>query len=166
MLTPEVGSGVHKFWRVIETLAVTFFLASLAVMFIQVTSRYAIGTAVPWTDETSRFFFIGAIYLGAAICQLHSTHIRVTVVIDMVSPGTRRWLEVIQSACVAVVSAALVGGCIEMAINSSNLRAATLPITFAWLYSVQGFGMLMILILALRDTWRLVQSPTFEETSK
>ena len=166
MLPGDAGSGQRVFWQFTEALAVFFSLSTLAVMFVQVMSRYAIGVAVPWTDETSRFLFVGAIYLGSAICQLQSSHIRVTVVIDHVSPGIRHWLEIIQSLCVAVISAALVIGCIEMAVNSSNLRAATLPITFAWLYAVQGFGFLLILILALRDAWRLVTSPTSESLAE
>lgn len=154
-----VGSVERTLWQTIEYLATLFFLATLAVMFIQVISRYAIGTAVPWTDETSRFLFIGAVYLGAAVCQLNSAHIRVTVIVELVPPRVRRWLEIGQSVAVAIVTAALVAGCIEMAINSSNLRAATLPITFAWLYAVQGIGLFLVFLLSLRDVWRFVRAP-------
>ena len=155
----DESKSEQTFWKVIETAAVLCFLIALAVMFTQVISRYAIGVAVSWTDETSRFLFIGSVFLGAAVCQMRSSQIRVTVVLDLLSPARRRWFEVAQSLFTALVAAALVVGCIKMAINASNLRAATIPITFAWLYSVQGLGMILIVAISLRDAFRLLTAP-------
>jgi TRAP-type C4-dicarboxylate transport system permease small subunit len=166
MSLTETRSREWVFWKAVETAAVVCFLATLTVMFIQVVSRYAIGAAVPWTDETSRYLFICSVFLGAAICQLRSAQIRVTIVLDMLSPATRRWFETIQLVCTAVVAAALVVGCIKMAITSSNLRAATLPITFAWLYAVQGLGLLMILVISLRQIRRSLLAKAPGGTSK
>lgn len=145
-------------WRVIETAAVLCFLFALAVMFVQVISRYAIGVAVSWTDETSRFLFVGSVFLGAAVCQMRSSQIRITVVLDLLSPAWRRWFEMAQSLFTALVGAALVVGCIKMAINASNLRAATIPVTYAWLYSVQALGLALIFLTSLRDTYRLFKA--------
>ena len=159
MTYPDEGRTEQRFWKIIETAAVLCFLAALSIMFIQVISRYAIGVAVSWTDESSRFLFIGSVFLGAAFCQQRSAQIRVTVVLDLMSAARRRWFEVAQSLFTALVAAALVVGCIKMAINASNLRAATIPITFSWLYAVQGLGMALVLLVSLRDAVRLIRAP-------
>ncbi len=141
------------FWRVVEIVMVGCFIGMLAVMFVQVASRYAFGIGVPWTDETSRFLFIGEIYLGAAIAQRYASQIRITVLLDVVPPNVRRICEGVSDILVAAISLGLAWGSWGMIDRTMNVMASTLPISFAVLYGVQGIGIVMVAVLALRDAW-------------
>lgn len=145
--------AASTFWKVVETIAVISLLATLAVMFVQVTSRYALGIAVPWTDETSRFLFVCAVFLGAAVCQRQGTNIRISVVLDKLSPSVRRWFEIASNCFTAVIALAVIVGSVEMAINTARLQAATMPVPYGLLYVVQGLSLCMMFAVAVRHIW-------------
>lgn len=159
MSQPSLAASEAGLWKVVETFAVVCFLVTLAVMFIQVASRYALGIAVPWTDETSRFLFIAAIFSGAALCQRRAAQIRITVLLDILPQRLRRWFEMLSDVFTALIALALVVGCAEMARSAGNQRAATLPITFAWLYILQGITLFLVFAVALRDVLRALGRP-------
>ena len=143
----------RAFWKAIEVFAVVSLLLTLVAMFIQVTARYVIGIAVPWTDEASRFLFIASIFSGAVICQRRGTHIRITVLLDVLPARARWWLEIASDIFAALVTAAVIVGTVEMAHTTADLSAVALPITYAWLYTVQGLSCCLIFLLFLRDAW-------------
>lgn len=152
-------------WQAIEHLMVACFLLTLLVMFIQVTSRYALGVAVPWTDEASRFSFIVAVFLGAAVCQRHGRHIRVTMVIDAMPRRWRNRFEAVGDLLVILISLALIVGAVEMALSTINVRAATLPVPFWWLYAIQGAALVLVVASSARDLLSRIRSATAEIAS-
>ncbi|WP_118134729.1 TRAP transporter small permease [Oceanicella sp. SM1341] len=139
------------FWGIVEVVTIVSFFAMLAIMFIQVMSRYALGIGVPWTDEASRFLYIAEIFLGAAIAQRYGAQIRITVLLDVLPPRAAAVLEAISDVITLVVCAALVIGAWGMMERTANVAASTLPMPFAWLYFVQGLGVVLLGLLVLRD---------------
>lgn len=152
MQQEHAGRFAAQAWRVVETLTAICFVVTLLVMFVQVTSRYALGIAVPWTEEASRFSFIVAIFLGAALCQKNHLQIRITVLLDVLPARARRTLEAISDVLTILIAAALIVGAVEMAISSWNVSAATLPMSFGWLYVLQCIGLVLVVLVAARNT--------------
>lgn len=148
---PPESVGTRIFWTVVEVAMIAAFIGMLAVMFIQVVSRYALAIGVPWTDETSRFLYIAQIFLGAAIAQRYGAHIRITIFLDMLSERPRRFFDALGDLLVLVISAALIYGAWLMIQRTSNVAASTLPVTMAWLYGVQALGVVLYALLVLRD---------------
>lgn len=144
-------AGPRLFWTAIEAVMIATFLGMLAVMFVQVVSRYLLAVGVPWTDETSRFLYIAQIFLGTAIAQRYGAHIRITLFIDMLPERPRRILEAVSDVLVLAIASALIFGAYLMILRTSNVSASTLPITMAWLYGVQGLGIVLFGLLVLRD---------------
>ncbi|QDL94611.1 TRAP transporter small permease (plasmid) [Paroceanicella profunda] len=139
------------FWSIVETVTIVSFFAMLAIMFVQVMSRYALGIGVPWTDEASRFLYIAEIFLGAAVAQRYGAQIRITVLLDMLPPRTARVLEAASDVITLVICGAVIVGAWGMMQRTANVAASTLPIPFAWLYFVQGLGIVLLALLVLRD---------------
>ena len=56
--------------------------ATLAVMILclmaQVLVRMILGSSIDWTEELSRYTFIGSVFLGAALAAKRCAHVRVT----------------------------------------------------------------------------------------
>ncbi|MEF2552585.1 TRAP transporter small permease [Aurantimonas sp. A2-1-M11] len=127
------------------------FIAMLVVMFVQVASRYALGIGVPWTDETSRFLFIAEIFLGAAIAQRHGAQIRITILLDLMSPRIRRWFDILGDVLTAGIAILVVAGAFEMMGQTQNVSASTIPVSYANLYLVQAVGLIMLIALLLKD---------------
>lgn len=69
------------------------FLFMLALMFIQVFSRYVLQTSLAWSEEAMRFSFILASYLGAAVATHQGQHVVInflTMIVNKVMDDTRR----------------------------------------------------------------------------
>ncbi|EAU41628.1 C4-dicarboxylate transport system permease small protein [Fulvimarina pelagi HTCC2506] len=143
--------AVHVFWSTLDVLVVAMFIGMLVVMFVQVASRYALGIGVPWTDETSRFLFIGEIFFGAAIAQRYGAQIRITVLLDVLPDRARLALETLADILMAVIALLVAYGAVGMAQRTSSVTASTLPISFSYLYYVQATGLVLLVLLVLRD---------------
>lgn len=145
------GKAAGYFWLAVEVLMTTAFVAMLAVMFVQVASRYVLGIGVPWTDETSRFLFIAEIFFGAAIAQRYGAQIRITIVLDLLSDRARRWFDIVGDVLTAGIAMTVVVGAYQMMGRTQNVSASTIPVSFANLYLVQAIGIAMLISLLLKD---------------
>lgn len=141
----------NAFWTAVETLMIVVFLGMLAVMFIQVVARYALAVGVPWTDETARFLYISQIFIGASVAQRYGEHIRITMGLEALPPGARRIVEGLGDLLTAAVAVALLAGSILMIGRTSGTTASTLPITMAWVYGAQALGVILYILLLLKD---------------
>ncbi|NDW04433.1 TRAP transporter small permease subunit [Jiella sp. 40Bstr34] len=127
------------------------FIGMLVVMFVQVAARYVFAVGVPWTDETSRFLFIGEIFLGAAIAQRAGAQIRITILLDMLPRSARRVFDVIGDLLTVAIAGALVWGAVGMMQRTGSVSASTIPVSFSTLYLIQAIGIAMLVLLVLRD---------------
>lgn len=66
------------FFNNFEEIFGAFFLTcTVILLFVQVVFRYVVGKSIPWTEELSRFAFLGLVYIGTLAAKSKS-HIRVT----------------------------------------------------------------------------------------
>lgn len=159
-MTPVTATG--PVWRLIEWAMLACFIGMLAVMFIQVTARYALAVGVPWTDETSRFLYIGQIFLGMSIAQRYGQHIRITVALDLMGPRLRRLSETLAEIVTAVIGVALIVGAVQMMLKSGNASASTLPIRMSAIYGVQALGLALYTLLVMKDVFDRLRPPAPE----
>ncbi len=159
-MTDDRRQARNRFWTSIETITGILFLLTLLVMFIQVTARYALSVAVPWTDEASRFSFIAMVFLGAALCQRSGEQVRITILLDVLPNTLRRALEGLSDVLTALIGCALVVGAIKNAISTTSVQAATLPMSFAWLYVMQALGIAMLVLIAVRNVISRFTAPS------
>src|SRR5262245_40880464 len=78
--------------RAVEALAVLMTLALLAVVILGVVSR-AMNDPFVWTDELARYLMVWAALLGWSIASRRRSHIRITLIMDLLPQAARRWLE-------------------------------------------------------------------------
>ena len=71
----------------------------------EVVARYFFNAPTVWAEELSRVFMIWAVFLSAASLLRHDTHIRVTVVTDMLGANARRIARFFSLLIVLMVSA-------------------------------------------------------------
>ncbi|MDK2822057.1 MAG: hypothetical protein PWP31_2022 [Clostridia bacterium] len=61
-----------------EVFGAIFLTSTIIFLFIQVIFRYVVGKSLPWTEELSRFAFLGLVYIGTSLAAKNRSHIRVT----------------------------------------------------------------------------------------
>ncbi len=91
------------------SIAVCLGLMTL-ITFANVIARYLFNSNILWALELTVFLFAWLVLMGASYAVKKHIHIGVDVVINMVSPGTRKVMAIISvSACLAFAVMLLVG---------------------------------------------------------
>lgn len=109
--------------------AVSIMLLGLTVL-VQIVGRL-MSIQIPGTDDISAWFMAAAAFFSLAYAFRGGAHIRVTVLFDRLSPGRRRWLDLI---CLLVAALALMiftGSAVDLVYNS-------------WLYGEIAQGILRL----------------------
>ena len=105
---------ISKFGRLEDEIEETCIAACLGLMtlitFANVIARYVFNSNILWALEATVFLFAWLILMGASYAVKKHIHIGVDVVINMVSPSTRKILALISvTACLAFSLLLLVG---------------------------------------------------------
>ena len=108
---PHLTSALHRKWtlavdrlvgHVVEPAAAAIIVAEVVILASGVFSRYVLHNALMWTDELATFLLRWLTMLGAVIAYRRGEHMRLNVVLRLVSPSTRQILEMLSSLVVAI----------------------------------------------------------------
>lgn len=151
---PLMTRAANLFWKALTAIVMTAFAVMLITMAIQVISRYALGIAVPWTDEVSRYLFLAEIFLGSILALRYGEHIRISVVTDLLPPAARNVAASIADIVCIVVLLLLVIGAWNMMGRTSGILASTFRMSFSYIYFLQCFAALCMIVLLLGNLYR------------
>ena len=97
MTTDAKGGGL------IDTLEESLIAVILGLMtlitFANVIARYVFNSNILWALETTVFLFAWLVLLGASYCIKTRTHLGVDIIVNAVSPATRRILAILSVIC-------------------------------------------------------------------
>lgn len=145
----------------LSALGLTAMVASL---FLQVIAR-ELDYRVDWTEEAGRFAFISTVFIAAAYSTLTNSHLRVTVVSDLV--GRKIGVRPVQ--CLHTI--VLLGFAGVMVFFSSinfmdGLRYPNISPALRFnqniLFVAMSAGFAIIFLLHLRDLWVLIRGGTLD----
>lgn len=117
-----------------ELVAVLLLVLIGMVMATQVLLRTAFSAPLSWPEELSQFMFVWASTLGAVGAAKRFGLVRVTSIVERFPAGMQRVLDYLVLGVVGVLLGVLGWQGWQMTVRSTY-AAATLPITWAWMYS-------------------------------
>ena len=86
--------------NVIEESLIALILGLMTILtFANVIARYVFNSNILWALETTVFLFAWLVLLGASYCIKTRTHLGVDVILNIVSPPTRRILAILSVLC-------------------------------------------------------------------
>ncbi len=105
---------VSRLGQIIDDIEETSIAVCLGLMtlitFANVIARYLFNSNILWALELTVFLFAWLVLMGASYAVKKHIHIGVDVVINMVSPGTRKLMAIISvCACLAFSGMLLIG---------------------------------------------------------
>lgn len=136
--------------RIFETLGrVGYYLsASLIVLIVtsvmtEVVLRAVTGTSIAWVTEVSGYILAGVIFLGLGYVYRHDGHVRMSLLLDYLSPNKSRILYWITDLIVLTYAAIQLWKFFELAWESYqfNWRSSTIleiPLVFPQILMVTG----------------------------
>ncbi len=112
------------------------------VIFCNSLRRYTLGRSVPWGEELPIYLTIYGVMFGLALGYLSDSHIRFTLVIDMLSDRVRRALLIGSDAVTIIAGAALAWAGHAFAMRRGDVTASGLKSTADALASWAGIDAL------------------------
>lgn len=152
--TERITRAIELFWRLLTGVVMTAFALMLIIMAVQVISRYALGIAVSWTDEASRYLFLAEIFLGSVLALRYQEHIRITIVTDILTPSLRNIAASVADVICVLVLLMLVVGAWNMMDRTAGIMASTFRMSFSYIYLIQMISALLMIGLLLGDLYR------------
>lgn len=91
-----INTGVSGFFDELEETLIALLLGAMTLItFANVLARYLFQSNILWALEATVFLFAWLILIGMSYCVKHALHLGVDVVINSVSPSTRKLLAII-----------------------------------------------------------------------
>lgn len=141
--------AVDGFFKLINGIAWICFVTMIAVMLLQVFTRYVVNHPLAWTEELSRFSYIWAIFLGSIIAQRTKSHMTVTILVDALPAKIRKCLEFFADLFSIAALSVVLYGTIGQMIRTYGILASSIPISYTFVYLALAIGAAgMIALLA------------------
>ncbi|KAF3998813.1 TRAP transporter large permease [Glaciimonas immobilis] len=135
--------------RATAVVAALLVVAEAIILFAGVTSRYALGNPLTWTDELASTLFIWLAMLGAVLALERGEHMRLTAVVSYVPERWRAWLEAISAMLVFVFVAVIIAPAIEHAHDQMAITTPALEIPDGLRAAAVPVGMILMLLSAV-----------------
>jgi TRAP-type C4-dicarboxylate transport system permease small subunit len=99
---------VNAVVRIVRVLAAVLLLCSVALNFANIVGRYFLAAPIPWAEEVMLFLMVGAVFFGNCVVGWEGRQIRMDVLVGMLPPKYRRWMEYFAEIAFIVTAVALV----------------------------------------------------------
>ena len=90
-----VTNTIRRIERIEQALGIFLVLAIVAMVGVQVVSRYFFNQPMAWVEELSTYCFIWTVFVGASIALKQDRHIAITALELCLSDAQKRWLKVL-----------------------------------------------------------------------
>jgi C4-dicarboxylate transporter DctQ subunit len=67
----------------------------VGLAFLNVVARFVFNVGLDWAFEVTKYLFIWSAFFGAVLCFREGCHIRVTLLLDLLPPKLRKWVQVV-----------------------------------------------------------------------
>ncbi|MGI5967242.1 MULTISPECIES: TRAP transporter small permease [Anaerotruncus] len=141
----------HKIDHFIEMLQVwacaILFGAIVVLGTIQVCGRYVFNYSIPWSEETMRFCCIWMVFIGAALTVRSDGHVSIDILQGFLKNNkTKAVLYLIGRLMCVVFLVWIFPASIELINRTKSSMAATLPLSFSFVYASFAVGAVMMLL--------------------
>ncbi len=141
------------------TIAVALILGAIAsICFIEVARR-PFGGSFVWYDEFVGYLLVWLTFLGAVLARSYHQHIGIDNLLESVSPGARRILELTTHGLMVAVHVVLLIYGAQLVLRFLTERAITVDIPAGLVYLVIPLSAVFMLLIEAIQIARLFASP-------
>lgn len=97
--------------RLVSLAVIVLLCCMIAMTSAGVFWRYALNSALSWSEELARFLLVWVSFLGAALATYRGSHIGISILSDRLPPWARLWLSrIVDSMIIMFMGSVLIGG--------------------------------------------------------
>ncbi len=150
------GSPAPKVARLLEVFLFSTLAVMVLLVFCNVVLRALYGGALTWADEVARMLFIWLTFVGATLGVVRGSHIGMDIVVQMVSPGVQRRMEIL--SILLILSFLGVWGVYGLHLVAQNLDylAPATGVPMGYVYLAGPVGAVLMAAVYVRRLFRLL----------
>ncbi|WP_316859915.1 TRAP transporter small permease [uncultured Cohaesibacter sp.] len=134
-------------------ISVVAMLVMLAIIFMQVITRYVFGFSLEWSEELARFLFVWVVFLGSALIMGEDGHLAVELLPRLLKgtvPGFA--LNLFINVCGYVFIFLLITQGWKMTETMTFQTSPGLGISMSYVYMIMPLSGLLMLMYHIKDT--------------
>jgi TRAP-type C4-dicarboxylate transport system permease small subunit len=144
---------VRGLLAITRTLAAVLLISSVAVNFANIVGRYFFSISIPWAEEIMLFLMVGCVFTGCCAVAWEGRQIRMDVVLAMLPPKAREFLDVVSDLVMMATAVAVTAFAwpviAQLAEFDERSQAANFPLYVPQAMVPLGYS-LMALLIAFR----------------
>ncbi|WP_337998136.1 TRAP transporter small permease [Oleispirillum naphthae] len=145
--------------KVLYGISVAAMLVMLAIIFMQVITRYLLGFTFEWSEELARFLFVWAVFLGSALIMGEDGHLAVELLPRLLAGSKPGFvLNVFINLCGYVFIFLLITQGWKMTETMSFQEAPGLGIPMSWVYIVMPVSGVLMLLYHIKDSLKILRA--------
>lgn len=136
--------------KIEDTALIFMFVAMVGIIFFQVIMRYVFNNSLSWSEELGKFLFVWLSWLGISIGHRRREHIKITLLVDKLSPKGKKITEILSELILILISGVTMFYGFTMIEIQMNIPYAGIKISTAWGYLsvVLGCGLFVLRAIA------------------
>lgn len=148
---------LKKINKLLEMLVVANLATMTFLVFLNVVLRYVMNSGITLSEELSRILFVWLTFLGAVLALSDNEHVAMNLFVEKLPRGWRRLWPLCIDAVLLFISALLVAGCGQLAVQnmSNHMPISGIPTGVNYLAACL-MAVLFCLTLASRMTVRFL----------
>lgn len=146
----EPARRATPFWlKPVEWVAVIFFLIMSGMILTNVFTRYVFGHPIVWADEVASLSFMWMAMLGAVLAIERSEHMRLTVLLPLISDRLRPYVEAFSGVLMLVFLGGIMQSAVEYAYEESYITSPALNMPMFWRALALPVGVILMALLVV-----------------
>lgn len=152
----------HKLQHVIEIVIGCALAVMILVVFAQTFTRYVIFKSIPWSEELSRFLFVGLIALGINIGISKDLMVRIDIIDNKLSPRGLTIVETIRHILGALMNLFFAYSTIALIRIGSIQSSPALQIPMSAIYVLVMAGFILAVLSSVFKIYEIWTEETKE----
>lgn len=146
----------HLTDRALRGIAVLLLVALLASVVAGVVAR-AIGQPLAWTDEAAQYLLVWAGFVGLMIAARRRSHIRITMLVDLLPEKAGRAFEILLRLAVVLFAVQLIRYGTPLIGRNWDIEWVSLPLPAGLLYLPIPFAAALLIVQALAEAVQIAR---------
>jgi TRAP-type C4-dicarboxylate transport system permease small subunit len=145
----KVAAVTHSLTRAALYVSATGLVLMTLIIGWQVFARYVLNASPAWSETAALLLMLYYIMLAAAVGVYEGFHLGLKILLDSVSPGARRYLDIFDNALILLFGLVMLMSSVRLAEFTATHTIPTLNISRAVAYWPFAAAGLLIAIFAL-----------------
>lgn len=142
----KINKAFDRLLSVTDVIASCMLVMIVIFILLQIIFR-TFSLNIQWTEEASRYSFIGMVFFGSVSAVRHGAHIAITTLVDMLPLSIRRWVDVLVHLMIMAMSGILAYSTLILSRSAQGVTSSVMR-WFQMNYLYIPVGILCVLMFA------------------